>query len=111
MIQNFSLPQADSNGKKTALVKGKRATVVSPNQLKIEELDVDLYNAEGKADTTITATRCDFWRKENRLTTDTGILVKKPTLLVSANGIDWNVADSYGTLYTRVRVVLSSPNP
>lgn len=111
VIQNFALPQADSSGKKTALVKGKRATVVSPNQLKIEELDVDLYNAEGKADTTITATRCDFWRKENRLTTDTGILVKKPTLLVSANGIDWNVADSYGTLYTRVRVVLSSPNP
>lgn len=111
VIQNFALPQADASGKKTALVRGKRATVVSPNQLKIEELDVDLYNAEGKADTTITATRCDFWRKENRLTTDTGILVKKPTLLVSANGIDWNVADSCGTLYTRVRVVLSSPNP
>lgn len=111
VIQNFSLPQADASGKKTALVRGKRATVVSPNQLKIEELDVDLYNAEGKPDTTITATRCDFWRKENRLTTDTGILVKKPTLLVSANGIDWNVADSCGTLYTRVRVVLTSPNP
>lgn len=111
VIQNFSLPQADGSGRKTALVRGKRATVVSPNQLKIEELDVDLYNSEGKADTTITATRCDFWRKENRLTTDTGILVKKPTLLVSANGIDWNVADSCGTLYTRVRVVLSSPSP
>ena len=111
VIQNFSLPQADGLGRKTALVRGKRATVVSPNQLKIEELDVDLYNSEGKADTTITATRCDFWRKENRLTTDTGILVKKPTLLVSANGIDWNVADSCGTLYTRVRVVLSSPSP
>ena len=111
VIQNFALPQADTSGKKTALVRGKRATVVSPNQLKIEELDVDLYNAEGKADTTITATRCDFWRKENRLTTDTGILVKKPTLMVSANGIDWNVADSCGTLYTRVRVVLTSANP
>jgi len=111
VIQNFALPQADAAGKKTALVRGKRATVVSPNQLKIEELDVDLYNAEGKADTTITATRCDFWRKENRLTTDSGILVKKPTLMVSANGIDWNVADSCGTLYTRVRVVLSTPNP
>ena len=111
VIQNFALPQADAAGKKTALVRGKRATVVSPNQLKIEELDVDLYNNEGKADTTITATRCDFWRKENRLTTDSGILVKKPTLMVSANGIDWNVADSCGTLYTRVRVVLSTPNP
>lgn len=111
VIQNFALPQADASGKKTALVRGKRATVVSPNQLKIEELDVDLFNAEGKADTTITATRCDFWRKENRLTTDTGILVKKPTLMVSANGIDWNVADSCGTLYTRVRVVLTSPQP
>lgn len=111
VIQNFALPQSDGAGKKTALVRGKRATVVSPNQLKIEDLDVDLFNAEGKADTTITATRCDFWRKENRLTTDTGILVKKPTLMVSANGIDWNVADSCGTLYTRVRVVLSSTNP
>lgn len=111
VIQNFALPQADAAGKKTALVRGKRATVVSPNQLKIEDLDVDLYNSEGKAETTITATRCDFWRKENRLTTDTGILVKKPTLMVSANGIDWNVADSCGTLYTRVRVVLSSPSP
>jgi hypothetical protein len=111
VIQNFALPQSDASGKKTTLVRGKRATVVSPNQLKIEELDVDLYNNEGKADTTITATRCDFWRKENRLTTDTGILVKKPTLMVSANGIDWNVADSYGTLYNRVRVVLTSPNP
>lgn len=111
VIQNFALPQADASGKKTALVRGKRATVVSPNQLKIEELDVDLYNAEGKPETTITATRCDFWRKENRLTTDTGILVKKPTLMVSANGMDWNVADSCGTLYTRVRVVLTSANP
>ena len=111
VIQNFALPQADASGKKTALVRGKRATVVSPNQLKIEELDVDLYNAEGKSETTITATRCDFWRKENRLTTDTGILVKKPTLMVSANGMDWNVADSCGTLYTRVRVVLTSANP
>lgn len=111
VIQNFSLPQSDASGKKTALVKGKRATVVSPNQLKIEELDVDLFNGEGKTETTITATRCDFWRKENRLTTDSGIIVKKPTLMVSANGIDWNVADSYGTLYQRVRVVLTSSQP
>jgi len=88
-----------------------RKPTLLEKRLKIEELDVDLFNAEGKTETTITATRCDFWRKENRLTTDTGILVKKPTLMVSANGIDWNVADSCGTLYTRVRVVLSSSNP
>lgn len=111
VIQNFSLPQTDSSGRQTALVKGKRATVVSPNQLKIEELNVELYNPEGKAETTITATRSDFWRKESRLTSDSGILVQRPTLLISANGIDWNVADSSGTLYNRVRVVLSSPAP
>jgi len=111
VIQNFSLPQTDSSGRQTALVKGKRATVVSPNQLKIEDLNVELFNSEGKAETTITATRSDFWRKENKLTSDTGILVKRPTLLISANGIDWNVADSSGTLYTRVRVVLSNPSP
>lgn len=111
VIQNFSLPQTDATGRQTAIVKGKRATVVSPNQLKIEELNVELYNAEGKPETTITATRSDFWRKENKLTTDSGILVKRPTLLISANGIDWNVADSSGTLYTRVRVVLSNPSP
>ena len=35
VIQNFALPQADASGKKTALVRGKRATVVSPNQLNI----------------------------------------------------------------------------
>ena len=93
VIQNFALPQTDSSGRQTALVKGKRATVVSPNQLKIEDLNVELYNSAGKAETTITATRSDFWR---------------PTLLISANGIDWNVADSSGTLYTRVRVVLSN---
>lgn len=108
VIQNFALPQTDSSGRPTALVRGKRATVVSPNQLKIEELNVELYNSAGKAETTITATRSDFWRKENKLTSDSGILVKRPTLLISANGIDWNVADSSGTLYTRVRVVLSS---
>jgi len=108
VIQNFSLPQTDSSGRQTALVKGKRATVVSPNQLKIEDLNVELYNSEGKAETVITATRSDFWRKENKLTSDSGILVKRPTLLISANGIDWNVAESSGTLYTRVRVVLSS---
>lgn len=111
VIQNFSLPQTDASGRQTALVKGKRATVVSPNQLKIEDLNVELFNSEGKAETTITATRSDFWRKENKLTSDTGILVKRPTLLISANGIDWNVADSSGTLYTRVRVVLSNPTP
>ncbi len=111
VIQNFSLPQADSSGKKTAMVHGKRATVVSPNQLKIEDLNVELFNSEGKVETTITATRSDFWRKENRLTTDTGILVKRPTLMISSNGIDWNVADSSGTLYNRVRVVLSSSSP
>jgi hypothetical protein len=108
VIQNFSLPQADSSGRQTALVKGKRATVVSPNQLKIEDLNVELYNSDGKPETVITATRSDFWRKENKLTSDSGILVKRPTLLISANGIDWNVADSSGTLYNRVRVVLSS---
>ena len=111
VIQNFSLPQTDSSGRQTALVKGKRATVVSPNQLKIEDLNVELYNNEGKAETVITATRSDFWRKENKLTSDSGILVKRPTLLISANGIDWNVADSSGTLYTRVRVVLSNSSP
>jgi len=111
VIQNFSLPQTDSSGRQTALVKGKRATVVSPNQLKIEDLNVELFNAEGKAETVITATRSDFWRKENKLTSDSGILVKRPTLLISANGIDWNVADSAGTLYTRVRVVLSNSSP
>lgn len=108
VIQNFALPQTDSSGRQTALVKGKRATVVSPNQLKIEDLSVELYNSAGKAETTITATRSDFWRKENKLTSDSGILVKRPTLLISANGIDWNVTDSSGTLYTRVRVVLSN---
>ena len=108
VIQNFSLPQADASGRPTALVKGKRATVVSPNQLKIEDLNVELYNAAGKTETTITATRSDFWRRENKLTSDSGILVKRPTLLISANGIDWNVADSSGTLYNRVRVVLSN---
>ncbi|MCX6936236.1 MAG: hypothetical protein NTZ01_08645 [Verrucomicrobia bacterium] len=108
VIQNFSLPQADASGKKTAVVHGKRATVVSPNQLKIEDLNVELFGSDGKVETTITATHSDFWRKENRLTTDSGILVKRTTLLISANGIDWNVAESNGTLYTRVRVVLSS---
>jgi len=111
VIQNFSLPQTDSSGRPTALVKGKRATVVSPNQLKIEDLNVELYNSEGKPETEITATRSDFWRKENKLTSDSGILVKRPTLLISANGIDWNVADSSGILYNRVRVVLSSSSP
>ena len=111
VIQNFSLPQTDASGRQTALVKGKRATVVSPNQLKIEDLNVELYNSEGKAETVITATRSDFWRKENKLTSDSGILVKRPALLISANGIDWNVADSSGTLYTRVRVVLSNSSP
>lgn len=111
VIQNFSLPQSDSSGRQTALVKGKRATVVSPNQLKIEDLNVELFNAEGKPETVITATRSDFWRRENKLTSDSGILVKRPTLLISANGIDWNVADSSGTLYTRVRVVLSNSSP
>lgn len=111
VIQNFALPQADSSGRQTALVKGKRATVVSPNQLKIEDLNVELYNAQGKPETVITATRSDFWRRENKLTSDSGILVKRPTLLISANGIDWNVADSSGTLYTRVRVVLSNSSP
>jgi hypothetical protein len=111
VIQNFALPQADANGKKTAMVNGKRATVVSPNQLKIEDLNVELFNSDGKVETTITAIRSDFWRKENRLTTDSGILVKRPTLMISSNGIDWNVADSSGTLYNRVRVVLSNSNP
>jgi len=111
VIQNFALPQADASGRQTALVKGKRATVISPNQLKIEDLDVELFNAEGKPETVITATRSDFWRKENKLTSDSGILVKRPTLLISANGIDWNVADSSGTLYNRVRVVLSNTSP
>ena len=111
VIQNFALPQADASGKKTAMVNGKRATVVSPNQLKIEDLNVELFNSDGKVETTITATRSDFWRKENRLTTDSGILVKRPTLMISSNGIDWNVADSSGTLYNRVRVVLANSNP
>jgi len=111
VIQNFSLPQTDSSGHQTALVKGKRATVVSPNQLRIEDLNVELYNSEGKAETVITATRSDFWRKENKLTSDSGILVKRPTMMISANGIDWNVADSSGTLYNRVRVVLSNSSP
>ena len=111
VIQNFSLTQADACGKKTAVVHGKRATVVSPNQLKIEDLKVELFNGEGNVETTITATRSDFWRKENRLTTDTGIIVKRPTLMISSNGIDWNVADSSGTLYNRVRVVLSNSTP
>lgn len=111
VIQNFALPQTDASGRKTAVVHGKRATVVSPNQLKIEDLKVELFNSEGSIETTITATRSDFWRKENRLTTDSGILVKRPTLLISSNGIDWNVAESNGTLYNRVRVVLSSSAP
>jgi len=111
VIQNFSLPQTDSSGRQTALVKGKRATVVSPYQLKIEDLDVELFNAAGKPETVITATKSDFWRKENKLTSDSGILVKRPTLLISANGIDWNVADSSGTLSNRVRVVLSNASP
>ena len=111
VIQNFALPQTDASGRKTAVVHGKRATVISPNQLKIEDLKVELFNSEGNIETTITATRSDFWRKENRLTTDSGILVKRPTLLISSNGIDWNVAESNGTLYNRVRVVLSSSAP
>lgn len=108
VIQNFALPQTDGKGRQTALVKGKRATVVSPNQLKIEDLSVELFNSDGKPETTISATLSDFWRRENKLTSDSGILVKRPALLISANGIDWNVAESSGILYNRVRVVLSN---
>ena len=111
VIQNFSLPQTDASGRQTALVKGKRATVVSPNQLKIEDLNVELFDSNGKPETVITATKSDFWRKENRLTSDSGILVKQSDLLISANVIDWNVAKSSGTLYSRVRVILSSAVP
>ena len=63
VIQNFALPQADSSGRQTALVKGKRATVVSPNQLKIEDLNVELYNAQGKPETVITATHIEELRR------------------------------------------------
>ena len=66
VIQNFALPQTDASGRKTAVVHGKRATVVSPNQLKIEDLKVELFNSEGTIETTITATRSDFWRKSTR---------------------------------------------
>lgn len=88
-------------------VAGDRAIIMTPNRTEVHDLRIDIYK-EGRVNLTVRSPKSDYWRLENRLTTDHGVEIVWPGLTVTAKSMEWNLYQSQGTLRDGVRVVIDN---
>ncbi|MEM9444468.1 MAG: hypothetical protein AAGA18_03870 [Verrucomicrobiota bacterium] len=107
IIKGFEMPQHDSQGQIKAKIHGKEATVMTSSRIKVRGLKIEFFE---KGDTVmeITSTQSDFWRSQNRLTTDKGVKIIRPGLIIEAEQMDWELAGSKGNLKGNVKVKLTN---
>jgi hypothetical protein len=107
VIKGFTLPQRSEKGDPIANISGDQARVVTLNRTEITNLRVELFD-DGKPSTFITSSQCDLWRQENRLTTKSGVEIKREGMILEAGSMDWLYKERRGVMRNGVKVVLNN---
>ncbi|MEM6821575.1 MAG: hypothetical protein AAF558_06520 [Verrucomicrobiota bacterium] len=107
IIKKFELPQRDSDGKLRLTIYGREATVMSRNRIKVNGLKIDIYQ-NGETETVLTSPNSDFWRIENRLTTQDGIAVEHPNFRLTAKEMNWELEPSRGSFKKGVKLMIKN---
>ncbi|WP_246189675.1 hypothetical protein [Methylacidimicrobium cyclopophantes] len=105
VVKEFRLPQRNPQGELEGVITGREARAISVNRTEILEMKIELYD-QGKVGTTILSPRCDFWKLEDRLSTQSGAVVERPDLRLTSQIMDWEVGAHRGVFRQNVRVVL-----
>jgi hypothetical protein len=95
IIKDFALPQRDSQGAMKLQIFGEQATIISTNRIKVEKLHIELYQ-DGRPDVRIESPESDFWKLENRLTTNHGVQIQHPSFALTAARMDWELNENRG---------------
>jgi len=103
IVKKFELPQRDGDGNLELTIFGQEATVISANRIKVDGLKINILGGE-QVETVITAPSSDYWRKESRLTTDSGVEVQHPNFKLSAQEMNWELEPSRGDFKKNVRL-------
>lgn len=105
VVKEFRLPQRNSQGQLDGIITGREARAISVNRTEILDMKIDLYD-QGKVSTTILSPRCDLWKLEGRLSTQSGAVIERPDLRLTSQIMDWEVGGHRGVFRQNVRVVL-----
>lgn len=105
IIKDFALPQRDSEGQMKLQIFGDQATIISANRIKVEKLRIEVFQG-GKPDIQIASPESDFWKLENRLTTQHGVEITHPALTLKARRMDWELNENRGLFQGDVTVNL-----
>lgn len=103
IVKKFELPQRDDDGKLTLTIFGREATVISANRIKVDGLRIDIFSGD-QVETVITAASSDYWRKEERLTTESGVEVQHPNFKLTAEEMNWELESSRGDFKDNVQL-------
>ena len=103
IVKKFELPQRDDAGNLTLSIFGQEATVISANRIKVDGLKIDIFRGD-QVETVITAPSSDYWRKEGRLTTESGVEVQHPNFKLTAEEMNWELEPSRGDFKDNVRL-------
>ncbi|GAB4249047.1 MAG: hypothetical protein OHK005_15730 [Candidatus Methylacidiphilales bacterium] len=107
VIRGFELPKRDADGVMQFKITGDKAIIMTPNRTEVHDLRIDIFK-EGKVNLTVRSPKSDYWRMENRLTTEHGVEIVWPGLVVTARGMEWDLNRTRGVLRDNVRVVIDN---
>ncbi|MFQ3670507.1 MAG: hypothetical protein SNJ84_03520 [Verrucomicrobiia bacterium] len=107
VIRGFELPKRNAEGEMQFKITGDKAVIMTPNRTELHDLKIDIYK-EGKVNLTVRSPRSDYWRMENRLTTEHGVEIVWPGLTVTAKAMEWDLNQTKGVLRQEVRVVIDN---
>ena len=105
IIKAFQLPQRDSEGNMKLQIFGDQATVITPNRIKVEKLRIDVYKA-GQPEVEIRSPESDYWKQENRLTTNKGVEIRHPSFRLKADKMDWELDANKGLFQGGVQLTV-----
>jgi hypothetical protein len=80
---------------------------MTQNRTEVTNIKVELFD-EGKVTTVMTSPLCDLWRTEGRVTTKSGIILKRDNLEMQSESADWLYKEKKGVLKGNVKVVVSN---
>ncbi len=109
IIRGFELPVRNAEGILQFKVSGEKAIVISINRIEIQTLKIDVYEKDQVA-AYVSAPSSDFWKKEGRLTTSSGVEMKWPNITITSKSMDWDLQQSKGILTGNVKVVIANPS-
>ncbi len=104
-IKGFVLPQRNAQGEMQATIKGDTAKAVSMNRTEITGLTIEIYDGKDIG-TVITSDKADLWNEDNRLSTRSGVIIKRGDMQISSRSMEWELKEQRAVLREQVRVVI-----